>query len=315
MIVSTVRFMEEHVLVSASLDGSIRIWDCLQSASVSEVAGIQSRDGITSMEPVKLFGEGSVVITGTKSGALYVRDFRFPDGQGDKTVVTNSDPVSSIALDDSFEVASGDSKGRVEVRDIRSLRSVPLVSMNGSRFNTDLQEVRPTGSFSDIRKEDQSVLTEDMWDIAMGKKASKRRSARDHRDTMPAEKSISRESKPISFESAHSRRVVLVHFVSPNLIITIGEDKLVKLFSSSSGVMLRALSLRDKPTSSVCVGDQVFIGDRNGIGIAGVSLTDQTMQRIINPHTGSVSALAACAEWGFCSGGTDNHIFLHSLTR
>ena len=315
MTVSTVRFMEEHVLVSASLDGSIRIWDCTQSMSVSDVFGIQGRDGITSMEPVKLFGEGSVVMTGTKSGALYIRDFRFSDGQGDKSVTTHSDAVCSIAMDDCFEVASGDLLGRVEVRDMRSLRSAPLISLNGSRLNTDSHEIRNSHKFSDIKKEDHSILSEDMWDIAMGKKASKRRSVGSPRDDIPVRIRTARDSKPVTFENAHSRRVILVHFVSPNLIITLGQDKLVKLFSSSSGLMLQSLQLRDKPLSAAVARDTVFVGDRNGITIVGVSLSEQTMQRVANPHTGSVSALGTCAEWGLCSGGTDQHIFLHSLAR
>jgi hypothetical protein len=149
-----------------------------------------------------------------------------------------------------------------------------------------------------------------MWDIAMGK-SSKKRSLR----TIPmSDTSPSHVPLKIPFEKAHGGRVVHISYRDPKQIISVAQDRETKIFCAGTGSLLKTTKLKDKPLAAVYFNTTLFVGERNGLRVLIDYPTGyEEAQGMSNPHVGSVTALAACAEWGLCSGGNDAHVFVHGL--
>lgn len=303
--ISGLCFLEEHVLVSGSLDGFIRVWHCSMSGSMVEVTAVESRDGITSMIAPNGMGESGVVVTGSKGGSIHVRDLRFSRGEADKAVVSGCHSVTFLAVKNSTNIlVSGDSQGSIEMRDLRSLRVSPIL-----KFNKHAKEPVETWEFlSEIKNRKRERISEDLWDIAMGRAGPvdvKRK----------GEKNIIVENKPASEASAHKGNVSGIFFDDPGSILTVGEgDNCVKRFCIVSGNLVSRVALRDPPLSSCLVNNFLLIGDRNGLQIFDRNgLRRRDGNGISNPHSGSITCMSASGELGFCTGGKDMHVFLHSI--
>lgn len=312
-LVSAIRFPEEHVFVSGSQDSTVKVWDCTSLSSITEVVAIESREGVSTLESVRLYGDGSVFLVGSRAGSLRLLDLRTRSGEGDKSIKVSTFAINTIGMGDSHLIVSGDDSGSVEVRDLRSLRTSALVSMNGSSIVTEQAVALSTKSIS--RQERVPVcprVTEDMWAIAMGKAPHKRKL-----NTSPPDvpKDTSRTLFPTTpVQQAHNEPVILVQFIQPNKVLTVSKDRTVKQFSVHSGNIHDQTNLKEKPSAAAYFHRTLFLGDRGGV----TSLHDKSGsfvrgERLENPHVGPVTALSSCAEWGLCTGGTDQHVFLYSL--
>lgn len=313
-LISAIRFPEEHVFVSGSMDSTFKVWDCTTLTSVTEVFAIESREGISSLESVRLFGDGSVFLVGSQAGSLRLLDLRSRSGEGDKSVKIASFPLTSIGMSDGPMIVTGDASGRVETRDLRSLRIMPLVSMNGSLAEVEKARVSSSTAFSQVERRVpvRSTITEDMWDIAMGKAPQKRKRAMDPPDVPKPTPTTLIPSTPV--QQAHSEAVIFTHFIHPTKILTVGKDKHVKQFSSQSGQLHDAVKLKEKPSTASYFHKTLFLGERGGVlALHNENGTFEKSERIGNPHVGPVTALSSCADWGLCTGGTDQHVFLYSL--
>lgn len=312
--VTSVRFMEEHVLVSGSLDGSIRVWDCTSTNRTQEVTTLASRDGISSLEVVRCFGSSAVLVTGTDAGALHLRDLRSSSGEGDKSSKSNTAAVTSICMDNSFSVFSGNSFGEMELRDLRSLQPAPLLCLNGSKEAQEQSIVQTIKEWPKVTRRSKVDISEDLWDIAMGKASNKRALKREPVGKPVAHSSSSVAPQKVAFENAHAGRIVHIGIREPNQIISVAQDRDVKVFCATTGLLLKTLKLKDKPLSAVYFNKSLYLGERNGLRV----LLDhqrgfQEALGLSNPHMGSVTALSPCADWGLCTGGSDAHVFIHGL--
>jgi WD40 repeat protein len=308
--ISAVRFLEEHVLVSSSLDGTVRIWDCAERSSMPEVMALASRDSITALEVVRTFAEGSVIVTGSQGGTLHVHDLRSRDGKGDKTAAMHSEGITGIALDDAFLMVSADAAGRAEIRDVRSMRATPIVALERFSDMSKSGQLTERVGFSVAKKHVDPVITEDMWDLALGKTSGKRRTPPEaaEKNKMPT------PVQPPADVRAHMKRIELVQFVSPGVILTVGNDCNISKFCSSTGQLVSSYKIQTTPISASFFNQSLFIGNREGITIVNGLLHDSVSEEHIeNPHAGSVTAVSSCASWGICTGGSDQHVFVHSI--
>ena len=319
--ISAIRFIEEHVFATASLDCTLKIWDCTTLSNICVVTSIASREGISSLEIVRTFGENMVVMTGTTSGSLCMRDLRSRNGAGDKTVKMGMNAISCVAMSGRYTLASGDSGGRIELRDIRSMRAQPLVRLNGSEQGSRASHASSSAAFSPARPRAKEIITEDLWAIAMGKQQGKKRPAstyegplNDPRAAGGGNLTITKAQVASFGDEAHSEEVVSIHNAAPNIWVSSSKDRSIKVFSETSGKLLRAIKLSNKPTAAVYFHKNMFVADRQGIErISGILEDDTLNQRIDNPHQGSVTAICNSADWGLCTGGSDQHLFLYAL--
>lgn len=316
--VSSLLFIEEHVLVSSSSDGFVRAWDCTRSNVVVELVGIDTREEITALVST---GNSGVLLTGSKGGAIRLRDLRIRDGEGVKTLNAGKTAITCLAADNSStSLASGDSTGCVEVRDLRSLRKAPMLTLNGSDSACESQQARLVENLSPlIREEKKAEITEEMWGVAMGhvptdrKRKTKRTAVSQERFPVGQEKgsAISKE--------AHSGSILSIFFETPSSILTVGiHDKCIKRFCGITGnLLIRTVELRDAPLCCTLMGDILQVGDRWGIEIFEKRSKSKSFSKLNdelpNPHAGSVTAMCQSGEWGMCTGGNDSHVFLHSF--
>ena len=310
--VSAIRFLEEHVFVSASLDSTLRVWDCMNTRKVSELTAIESRDGLSAMEIVPNLGENLVMLTGSMSGSLCLRDLRSRNGEGDKMIQMGAHAICSLGMSENFIVASGDTSGCVELRDIRSLRTQPLLRFNGSKECLEVSQVKSVVSLPPFKPGRQDEISEDVWSIAMGKPTKKRSSM--YQSNGNRSNVLLRTEDQVRNKVAHSDKVVLIQKAFSGIWITASEDRYVKVFSDSTGDVLNAIKLPNKPSGGAYFRESLFLVDRQGIlRINDITEDDIQTSRIDNPHVGSVTTVCPSADWGLCTGGADQHVFLHSL--
>jgi WD40 repeat protein len=308
--VSSIRFLEEHVAASSSIDGSIRLWDCTSPASIRSLPGIQSREGVSTLEVVRTWGDNCVLLSGAQSGSISMIDLRSRSGEGDKYVKAGASEITCIGLTDSFMFASGSASGRVELRDMRHLRSDPLQTFNSSRTILTQTHVGDSKRYSVPTYPKTVQISDDVWNIAMGKAPN--RKVR-HTEYSPSKDHVINSNSV--FEEAHSGRVILTTFIDQKRILTVSADRSIKVFSESTGQILDEIKLKEKPSAATYFNGRLFIADRSGV----VTIQEDRKglkwrrRRFDNAHMGSVTSLCNCADWGLCTGGADQHVFLYSL--
>jgi hypothetical protein len=308
-VISSLRFMEETVLISASLDGSIRIWDCTAHSATSQVTAIESRDGISALEIPTGFGEGAVIVSGSTSGALHVRDMRTQRGEGDKSLKAHNSAVSSLCFDNAYGVLSADTSGNIEQRDVRSMRTIPMLRLNGSKKVAEGRTIGNVQSISDVKKRANMPVSEDIWDVAMGRKRKV--------ELFPEIGVSTKATKapPLRFEErAHSTKVLTMSFVEPCRIGSLGQDKALKVFCGVTGDLLQIYRMEEKPLAGCFSNGKFLVATRSRVQVmeySGSAYTEGSL--IVNPHAGGITALCPAGAWGFCSGGTDKHVFISSI--
>ena len=305
--VSSLRFMEEHVLVSGGSDGYIRIWDCTDLNVVSEVLVLESREGVSALEVPRSIGSGAILLAGSTSGSLHLRDLRTTHGEGDKTAKSeNAAAITSITMDDGYILVSGDAKGNIEMRDLRSMRSVPILKLNGAAQCMESKQVGGIPTLPPVAKKSRADDYDDIWSVAMGTK----------RKTQDAKLEVVEppRSSPNVFASAHKSAVMTLSFSSPRTIVSVSQDKSIRSFCSITGSLLGSTNLQEKPLTSCWVNGRLFTGARDGVrAYSHMEGVFHQVSTVSNPHIGSVTAACSTGEWGICTGGSDKHIFIHSL--
>ena len=304
--VSGLKFLEEHVLVSASKDATIKIWDCTNHSRVSGVLSITSREPVTALTVPRSHGS-TLVISGSSGGSVHIRDIRFQSGDTDKGIKARQTSISSLSTTSCpFELISADIGGNIDIWDLRSSTNIPLISLNGSY--SGLQ----TGKVSDfpIASKKRNTIPEELWDVAMGRKR------KPDSKTFP-DAIISSDVPRQNFEkasSAHSARVIAVAEIDAGVIGSVSVDKSVKMFCKTAGSALGTFSLSNKPLCASFKSGSLCIGARGGFEIVQfIGFKSRSGIRNNDSHVGSVSAVDHAGDWGVCTGGTDRHVFLHRI--
>ena len=246
-------------MVSSSLDGCIRVWDCTLQSAVSQVLALEYRDGISAMDVPSGFGDSAVLTTGSTSGSLQVRDLRSPGGEGDKSIQAHSSTICSLCFDGAFGILSGDTSGRIELRDIRSMRTAPMLCFNGSRKITQQRTIQAVESNMEVRKKPHIHINEEIWEIAMGRKRKA--------EPMSIESTANQAAVFRIEEKAHAGRILSMGFVGPNRLCSLAQDKTLKEFCAISGELLEIYKMRDKPLASCAFDGNFVIGTRSSIHI------------------------------------------------
>jgi len=308
--VTGLRFLEEHVLVSSSRQGSIKVWDCTNVSRSKEVLNILSREPVTALT-VPAYPGNTVIISGSSGGSVHVRDLRFNSGESDKGMKARSSPITYLCTSSNqYQVIAGDHEGNIDIWDTRSASNIPLSSLNGNSSHSrpgiiaELPQPRPKST----KKPD---ISEDIWDIAMGKK----RKSSQHSDGAVSLRipPVFQEDKP-QRTKAHHDKVVALGVVDSGIIASVSADKTAKLFCKLSGNLLGEHKLKDKPLSAEFHAGMLCVGKRQGFELV-ESITSSVLSSYSNTstHVGHVHAVAFAGDWGVCTGGMDHHVFIHRI--
>ena len=308
--VTSLKFLEEHVLVSSSHDGSVKLWDCTNLSRINQVLAISSREPVTAMTVPTCPGS-TIIISGTSGGSVLVRDFRFHSGDSDKGMKVRSSAVASLCTgSNDYEVIAGDHEGNVDVWDSRSASNKPLMSLDGT------DRPHKVGHLTELpqprrRPTKQTTISEDVWDFAMGKK---RKSSNPDVSENPIIQPTENRIVQFSSAKAHNERVVAVGVVDSGIIATVSTDKSAKVFCKLTGNMLGSYMLTDKPIAAAFHAGMLCIGKRQGFDIV-ESITSSVSSTYTNSstHIGHVNAVAFAGDWGICTGGVDRHVFIHRI--
>ena len=308
--ITGLKFVEEHVLVSSSRDGTLKLWDCTNLSRINQALNITSREPVTALT-VPTSPGSTIIISGTSGGSVHVRDIRFHSGETDKGMKARSSAITSLCTGfNEYEVIAGDKDGNIEIWDSRSASNMPLLSLNGmdqsirSGCIPELYPQRP-------KPAKQHSISEDMWDLAMGRK----RKSNKQDITEPW---ISTSANPPIVigvrEKAHDDKVVALGIVDSGVLATVSEDKSAKVFCKLTGNLLGVYQLRDKPISAAFHGGMLCIGKRQGFELV-ESITSSVSSNYTNTstHIGHVNAVAFAGDWGVCTGGMDRHVFIHRI--
>jgi WD40 repeat protein len=307
-LVTALQFLEEHILVSSSRDGTIKLWDCTNNTHVLNVLNINSRDSVTALS---VMNSSTIIASGSAGGYVNVRDIRFNSGELDKGMKARSSEISALALSaNDFEVTAADSEGNIDVWDIRSTTNIPLLSLDGHETAAKagkITEIPPVGPKSSTK----TFVSEEIWDVAMGKKR-KESGFTEH------QKSISfpqHASKGRSMEPAHKGKVLALGRIDSGIIGSVSIDKSAKLFCRLTGTLLGVCKFKEKPICAALHGGVMCIGKREGFEVVNPIRSQLSSAGVNNTstHVGPVSAATFVGDWGICTGGTDRHIFVHRI--
>ena len=295
-MVGCLAFMEEHVLVSAGASGSLKIWDCTRASScVDEVLSLETRDDISAINVPRGYGEGSVLLTGSKNGFLHIRDLRTNTGEGDRSTKSASGSIVTINTNGSNTIVFGSRMGEVQLHDIRQMRH--SIQTFGTNTRNEITS-RDTVS--------SAVIAEDIWDIAIPKQKGKRRAKQarfvytDH-----------------SQNPAHVLGVLSVGFVSPLIVSSICLEGKIRTFDTITGNRLSDMTLNTTPTDACHSESAIYIGDLSGnLQVARIQRSGEyAITHFLNKtHQDAISAVCAMGNSAICSGGVDRNVFVSKIS-
>jgi WD40 repeat protein len=306
-LVTGLQFLEEHILVSSSRDGTVRLWDCTNMSQVNNVLNITSRDSVTALAVIS---SSTIIVTGSAGGYVNVRDIRFNSGELDKGMHSRTSSISALAVcANDFEITAADADGHIDVWDMRSTTNIPLLSLNGHETVTTagrLNVIPPIGPKTSTK----SVISEDIWDVAMGKKRKQPSLSKDYLNYSDSIR------PPLSSlqAPAHKAKVLALGRIDSGIIGSVSVDKSAKAFCRLTGNLLGVYKLKEKPMCASFRAGVICIGKREGFGVVD-SIVSPVISSIDNSstHVGSVHATAFVGDWGICTGGADHHIFVHRI--
>ncbi len=312
-------FLEEHVLVSASYDRTVKVWDCTNTTRTTEVLSLVSTDAVTTLcTPSASSSHKSCIVWGTIGGTLSIRDLRSAQGAGDASVGAGIAPaaIKTVQIISDYRLVSGDTLGRVEIRDLRFLKSRPILSLGIlSKINPASMD-RPKEKIF-VHKSTPSVIPESVWDIAMGKTSSV--STRERKKL----KKISETSMPVAPVStvvtntnAHNSALICLGELRSNVILSVANDRTLKIFCAVTGQELHTATLPDRILSGTFSNSKLLIGTRDRFTLYDCAYNAAVAKPIISnatTHVGGIVCNCFVGDWALCTGGTDKHIFVHKL--
>jgi len=303
-------FLEEHVMVTSSMDGAIKVWDCTNPSITSEVLTLDSTDPVTSLGVCQtLEGENTMLVSGTAGGSVHVRDLRSMQGVGDKTANACKHSITSLlVVGGNHEIIAGDSNGCVNIWDMRNMRNLPKVSFN-SHSDAAIPVVGSLERLPEVTvRKNSAIISDDVWDVAMGK--SKTLKPLKRKLDVPAVEPIT----SVTFNKAHDNKVLACGFGRPTTMVCVSTDKSIRLFCTITGRMLRCTKLREKPTCAAFNNGLLSIGTRSGFEVSRFEEGHWSPPlKNHSSHVGTVTAISYLGEWGICTGGKDKHVFIHRL--
>ena len=274
-----------------------------------EALTLDSTDPVTALSTTcAQDGDNTVIVSGSIGGSIHVRDIRFLDGVSDKVAKCDTFAISTLLVGRNYEIIAGDAKGNVNLWDMRSMRNLPIVS-----FNSNIDSLIPTAGVTEklmipIKMPRTADITEDMWDMAMGKR---RKSIKQKVIPRP---SMSEQIEKVPHSRAHAGRVLAAGFIQASSVATVGEDKTLKVFCTITGRLLHITKMRDKPTCAGFDSGILCFGTRGGFETT--KFRDGSWSSPVKnseTHVGSVTAVDFVGEWGICTGGSDRHVFVNRI--
>jgi hypothetical protein len=314
--VSCMEFLEEHVLVTGAFDRAVKVWDCTNLTRSVEVISLVFPEGVTSLATTS--GSSALIVVGLMGGNLSVRDLRSSSGASDVSVKASPDraALKQIEFCDEYKIITGDTRGRIGVRDIRFLKQDPLLTLLGSSTCSCLiPHIQRKAKFSPVQTVPTPPIDESVWEIAMGKVAAPKKSRSNNAASGP------KPARPIEDVAtkrmgAHESEILAIGMIRSNVIVSLAADSSLKLFCLVTGKQLHAEVTPEKPTVASFANSQLLFGTREGFSIYGIEPRGNRVNRILNnntTHVGGVVSTCHVGDWAICTGGSDRHIFIHRL--
>lgn len=320
-------FLEEHVLVSASHDRTVKVWDCTNATRPTEVLSLMSTEAVTTLCTIS----ASAIVWGTMGGTLSIRDLRSPQGSSDTSVGPGSTPAAIKAIQPISEhrLVSGDTHGRVEVRDLRFLKSRPLVSLS-AQSSVPVSTLSGQGSLNPVSaiirtktngalsRSTPSVIPESVWDIAMGKTGTSSHETKKQKKIAPLPISKDIPYIPTVPANAHNSALLCLGELRSNVILSLANDKTLKLFCVLTGRELHAATLPDRALTATFSNSKLLIGSRDHFTLFDCTYKPHVVQAVLRnstTHIGGIVSSCFVGDWAICTGGSDKHIFVHKLAN
>ena len=206
-------------------------------------------------------------------------------------------------------VASGDSDGRIQLRDIRFLGPEPILQLSGD--SESLNPIEVVSKFPRPNMHKEAFVDEAIWDIALGKVDEKKisRNAR-----LVARKDPASTSRVIP-QPAHAGQILTMNFTTGRRLTSIASDRQIRSFCTASGRMMSLAEVPSAPAAAEFFGDGlVCIGDTSGFHI--YEKEESNLVRMISErgaHANGVTAVCAIGDNHFCTGGADGQVYIHSI--